>query len=85
MAFIKCSGCSEIIDIPDELAWMESADGELTVGVEPYYCDACERVASAAADIDTTEYCPHCGKALEDFSDLGCGHCDRRSPEWGIL
>ena len=30
------------------------------------------------------EYCSHCGKAFEDFSDLGCGFCDRRSPEWEI-
>ena len=30
------------------------------------------------------ECCPYCGKPYEDFSDLGCGRCDRRSPEWGI-
>lgn len=24
--------------------------------------------------------CPFCGKDYEDFSDLGCGHCDRRHP-----
>ncbi len=30
------------------------------------------------------EVCPHCGKEYEDFSDLGCGHCDRRHPEWGM-
>jgi hypothetical protein len=31
------------------------------------------------------ESCPNCGKVLEDFSDLGCGQCDQRSPEWGII
>jgi len=31
------------------------------------------------------EVCPHCGKEYEDFSDIGCGHCDRRSPEWGMF
>jgi hypothetical protein len=29
--------------------------------------------------------CKHCGKEYEDFSDLGCGHCDRRHPEYGML
>ena len=29
------------------------------------------------------DVCPHCGKEFEDFSDIGCGYCDRRSPEWG--
>jgi hypothetical protein len=29
------------------------------------------------------ECCPFCGKEYEDFSDLGCGHCDRRHPDWG--
>jgi hypothetical protein len=24
------------------------------------------------------DVCGHCGKELEDFSDLGCVHCDRR-------
>ena len=24
------------------------------------------------------ETCPHCGKELEDFSDLGCEYCDTR-------
>ncbi len=26
------------------------------------------------------EACPHCGKEYEEFSDLGCEHCDRRHP-----
>lgn len=34
---------------------------------------------------DQRECCSFCGKPYEDFSDLGCGHCDRRSPEWGLV
>lgn len=29
--------------------------------------------------------CRHCGKELEDFSDLGCEHCDARHPLFGVL
>lgn len=36
-------------------------------------------------DEEEEPICSHCGKPLYDFSDLGCGRCDRRSPEWGIL
>jgi len=31
------------------------------------------------------DFCPWCDKNIFDFSDMGCGHCDRRSPEWGLL
>lgn len=31
------------------------------------------------------EYCPHCGKEYTEFADLGCGYCDRRSPDWGVM
>lgn len=34
---------------------------------------------------DESDFCPHCGKEYEDFSDMGCGYCDRRSPDWGIM
>lgn len=39
---------------------------------------------------DPVEYyqpdtCPYCGKELEDFSDLGCEHCDRRHPYFGTV
>lgn len=33
---------------------------------------------------DPRECCPRCGKAFEEFGDLGCGYCDRRSPDFGI-
>jgi rubrerythrin len=36
------------------------------------------------ADDYEPEICPHCGKELEDFSELGCGQCDRRHPSWGM-
>ena len=82
MPYIKCSGCETTIDIPDELA--DNLEGEVAT-TEPYYCDACERTAENAADIDTTEYCEHCGKDIEDWSDLGCEYCDRRHPLYGML
>lgn len=31
------------------------------------------------------DFCSHCGKNFYDFSDLGCGFCDRRSPDWGLV
>ena len=82
MAYIKCSGCETMIDIPDELAGDLQGEAKLN---EPYYCDACEKIAQAAVEAslgddfdDEIERCPHCGKDLEDFSDLGCEYCDRR-------
>lgn len=82
MAYVKCSGCETMIDIPDELAG--DLYGEVKTN-DPYYCDSCERTALAAADVDTTEYCHHCGKDIEDFSDLGCEYCDARHPYFGVL
>jgi hypothetical protein len=35
-------------------------------------------------DGDGSECCRHCGKEFEDFSDMGCGYCDSRHPEWGL-
>ena len=77
MAFVKCYGCKIQIDIPDELAG--NMLGEIKT-IEPYYCDACERIALSAMDIDVTEECPYCGKDFEDFSDAGCAHCDPFKP-----
>jgi len=36
-------------------------------------------------DERTEDICEHCGKALEDFSDLGCEYCDRRHPLFGLV
>lgn len=83
MSFVKCSGCGEQIAIPAEL-YPEPVNGEILLN-EPYYCDACEWEAETDADIDTTEYCSHCGKDVEDWSDLGCEYCDRRHPLYGFI
>jgi len=87
LSYIQCAGCGEIVDVPAELA----TDDNEPSG-EPYYCDACDRMYSdlAMTDDDVEDFlaansCPYCGKEYEDFSDLGCGHCDRRSPDWGLL
>lgn len=80
MGYTICDGCGCEIYIPPELD--PDSEGEK---VAPYYCDECERLAESAADIDTTEYCSHCGKDIEDFSDLGCEHCDRRYPGDDVL
>ncbi len=60
--------------------------------VEPAWEDMDElQRAAYEASIEEHEYarsddfCSHCGKAFDDFSDLGCGYCDRRSPEWGMM
>ena len=83
MAYIKCSGCGTIVEIPPELS-AGLPDGESQLK-EPYYCDECEWIAELAADIDTPVYCWHCGKDVEDFSDLGCEYCDRRHPDYGMV
>lgn len=81
--YIKCAGCGEYIVIPPELVG-DWEGGDLT-NSEPYFCDACEWQAETAADVDTTERCPYCGKDFEDFSDLGCAYCDTRHPAHGVL
>lgn len=81
MPTITCAGCGEIIDVPAELC----PDDQVET-VEPYYCDACEDfVDYLLEDDEPDECCPYCGKAYEDFSDMGCGYCDRRSPDWGVM
>jgi hypothetical protein len=36
-------------------------------------------------DDEAEECCSSCGKPYEDFSDMGCGRCDQRHPDWGLL
>lgn len=55
-------------------------------------CPGCVAVACLEASIEdladdelNEPVCGHCGKAFYDFSDLGCGYCDRRSPEFGLM
>jgi hypothetical protein len=40
MTYVKCAGCGEIIEIPDELSgdW----EGDITDPENPRYCDACQ-------------------------------------------
>lgn len=45
-------------------------------------CPGCLAVGSLEPD-EAEPICGHCGKALEDFSDLGCEHCDQRHPGYG--
>lgn len=40
MAYVKCSGCGEQIEVPDEL-YPDPVQGEILLD-EPYYCDACD-------------------------------------------
>lgn len=59
--------------------WMEYCSREC--------CDAeleCCEAYSAAVGQQEEPRCEHCGKAFEDCSDLGCGHCDARHPEFGL-
>lgn len=81
MTAIKCSGCGEFIEIPDELTGDLGVDAGAIDCIE-YYCDACEWQGQTAADTQEPDdsFCPYCGKDYEDFSDLGCEHCDRRVP-----
>lgn len=39
----------------------------------------------AELDDEDSECCPCCGKEYGDFSDMGCGYCDRRSPDFGVI
>jgi hypothetical protein len=50
-------------------------------------CDGCNALASCLADDPDhgPDRCRHCGKELEDFSDLGCELCDARHPGFGII
>lgn len=48
-------------------------------------CPACEEYFDIIMGDEEEPCCPHCGKPIYDFSDIGCGRCDRRSPEWGVL
>lgn len=51
-------------------------------------CAACHDYPCACDDDDiltSPDCCQHCGKPFEEFGDIGCGYCDRRSPDWGEL
>jgi hypothetical protein len=52
-----------------------------------YKCETCGEFIPYGcepwAPPEEPECCPYCGKEYEDFSDLGCEHCDRRHPDFG--
>lgn len=75
-----CLRCHECIEVPDELL------PDNTVP-EDFLCGACDPDEQADWDRedDEPDVCPFCGKEYEEFSDMGCGHCDQRSPEWGTM
>jgi hypothetical protein len=43
-------------------------------------CGGCCAAACCDDGPPAEAFCPHCGKEYEDFSDLGCEHCDQRYP-----
>jgi len=47
-------------------------------------CDGCCAVAASCEPQEDEPICPHCGKPIYDFSDLGCSRCDARHPAFGI-
>lgn len=66
-----------------ETGWCDDCGCPIGVGS----CHGCIAYSCACAELDgpnEDDYCPHCGKEFEDFSDLGCGRCDQRSSEWGM-
>lgn len=64
----------------------EEFDSEEERHSHELHCPACEALCFDSSDeIKDEPVCLHCGKPLYDFSDIGCGHCDQRSPEWGIV
>lgn len=86
VCILTCARCQDTFEVPAELI----GEQELLAPL----CGHCqeimdEQMAQAALgsvlEDDPSRYCPHCGKEYEDFSDMGCGHCDRRSPEWGTV
>ena len=79
-----------MVDVPDELAPPEYQGKDVEIPkTEVYYCDECDRkwlsISHYNVDPDPSTFCSHCGKDYEDFSDLGCEHCDRRHPLYGLV
>jgi hypothetical protein len=82
MTTVSCAVCGDVFEVADELLGDDADVGGKRNLVA--YCD----LHSPHLDVGEHEdepCCPFCGKAYEDFSDMGCGHCDRRSPDWGTM
>lgn len=63
--------------------WKDVYYGVECINCGLFYPDGCE--PWMPLDDEELDCCPHCGKEYQDFSDMGCGHCDQRSPDWGVL
>ena len=54
----------------------------------PDLCEICSaypclcEISDADYEYGEPECCGSCGKPFEEFSDLGCGKCDVRHPEF---
>ena len=82
MAEVSCAVCGDVFEIADELLGDDTGAGGKRDLVA--YCALHDPYAYASEDTED-ECCPFCGKEYEDFSDMGCGFCDRRSPDWGLV
>lgn len=62
--------------------WCKECNAPIGMG----NCAGCCAVACLDIDDgDIEQCCPHCGKDIYDFSDLGCEHCDARHPGFGVM
>ena len=53
-----------------------------------HFCNDCFDSLGCQYDFDPgfpPQFCDHCGKDFEDFSDLGCEYCDARHPHYGVI
>ena len=64
-----------------ETGWCDECGCPIGAGA----CGGCIALSCVEADDYEPECCPHCGKEFEDFSDLGCEHCDQRHPGYRTL
>lgn len=73
MAWIKCDGCGEIIEIPAELCPYPETPSIL----EPYFCDACEKEHYGSdtpwEELDIEWVCEICG---DEYLAHQMGHYD---------
>lgn len=88
--FHECPQCghTDVLEMaePIELGATVLMDGP------GFLCPNCQEVMSDynysfidEFDALGEECCDYCGKPYEEFGDLGCGRCDRRHPDWGIV
>lgn len=64
MAYVRCWGCGDQIEVPDEL-YPPAYEGEIPLD-EPYYCDACDN----EDDYDPDDYDP-----AENYAPCTCALC----------